>query len=112
MARKDPIVEEVHAAREAIAKEAGYDLDRIIEPIRDRVIANYLYLSNTKGSILVGIIAFGPWPFAEPVDKIHDSSSLRSAFRHRIEKINVQVNLVRSHARLFFVEALFEFFRL
>lgn len=32
----DPIVEEVHAHREAIARESGYDLDRIIEAARGR----------------------------------------------------------------------------
>ena len=36
MSKKDPIIEEVHAAREAIAKEAGYDLDRIMENARAR----------------------------------------------------------------------------
>lgn len=40
MSRKDPIVEEVHAVREAIAKEAGYDLDRIIEAARVRQAAS------------------------------------------------------------------------
>lgn len=36
MARKDPIVEEVHAAREAIARDAGYDLEKIVEAARAR----------------------------------------------------------------------------
>ncbi len=40
MPRKDPIVEEVHAVREAIAREAGYDLDRIIEAARARQAAS------------------------------------------------------------------------
>ena len=40
MPRKDPIVEEVHAVREAIAREAGYDLDRIIEAARARQTAS------------------------------------------------------------------------
>ncbi len=40
MPRKDPIVEEVHAVREAIAREAGYDLDRIIEAARARQVAS------------------------------------------------------------------------
>ncbi len=39
MVRKDPIVQEVHAAREAIAREGGYDLDRIIEAARARQAA-------------------------------------------------------------------------
>jgi hypothetical protein len=40
MPRKDPIVEEVHAAREAIARDSGYDLDRIIEGARARQAAS------------------------------------------------------------------------
>lgn len=40
MPRKDPIVEEVHAVRETIAREAGYDLDRIIEAARARQAAS------------------------------------------------------------------------
>lgn len=31
MSNKDRIVEEVHTVREAIARESGYDLDRIID---------------------------------------------------------------------------------
>ena len=33
---KDPIVEEVHAIREEISKEAGDDLDRILEAAKER----------------------------------------------------------------------------
>lgn len=40
MSRKNLIVEEVHAAREAIAKEAGYSLDRIIDEARIRQAAS------------------------------------------------------------------------
>ena len=40
MSRKDPIVEEVHAVREALAKEAGYDLGRIVEAARERQAAS------------------------------------------------------------------------
>ncbi|MBI4219739.1 MAG: hypothetical protein HY682_06305 [Chloroflexi bacterium] len=40
MSRKDPIVEQVHAAREAIAREGDYDLDRIIEAARVRQAAS------------------------------------------------------------------------
>jgi hypothetical protein len=36
MATKDLIVEEVHAAREAIARESGNDLARIIDSARAR----------------------------------------------------------------------------
>lgn len=36
MTRKDPIVEEIHAVREQIAREADYDLERILEAARAR----------------------------------------------------------------------------
>jgi hypothetical protein len=36
MPTKDRIVEEVHAVREAIARESGYDLARIINAARAR----------------------------------------------------------------------------
>lgn len=35
-APKDPIVEEIHAIREAIAKTSGNDMDRIAEAARAR----------------------------------------------------------------------------
>ena len=40
MARKNPIIEEIHAARDAIARDAGYDLERIIEAARARQAAS------------------------------------------------------------------------
>ena len=40
MSRKDPIVEEIHAVRKAIARESGYDLDRIVEAARARQAAS------------------------------------------------------------------------
>ena len=36
MSRKDPIIEEIHAVREALAREADYDLDKIFEAARTR----------------------------------------------------------------------------
>jgi hypothetical protein len=36
---KDPIIEEIHAAREGIARESGFDLERIIEAARARQAA-------------------------------------------------------------------------
>lgn len=39
MPTKDPIVEEVHAVRQAIARESGDDLDRIIAAARARQAA-------------------------------------------------------------------------
>ena len=39
MVRKDPIVEEVHAVREAIAKASDDDIERIVAAARDRQAA-------------------------------------------------------------------------
>ncbi|MEP7012371.1 MAG: hypothetical protein ABJC13_18785 [Acidobacteriota bacterium] len=39
MSRTDPIVEEIHAVREEIARAAGYDLERILETARERQAA-------------------------------------------------------------------------
>jgi len=36
MTRKDPIVEEIHAVRESLAREAGYDIDKLVEAARAR----------------------------------------------------------------------------
>ena len=35
MSRKDPIVEEIHAVRETIAREAEYDLEKMLEEARE-----------------------------------------------------------------------------
>jgi hypothetical protein len=42
MTRKDPIIEEIHAVREALAREADYDLERILEAARARQAASGL----------------------------------------------------------------------
>ncbi len=42
MPRKDPIIEEIHAVREQIAREADYDLERILESARARQAASGL----------------------------------------------------------------------
>ncbi len=39
MVRNDPIVEEIHSAREAIARRSGYDIDKMIEAARARQAA-------------------------------------------------------------------------
>lgn len=36
MPRKDPIVEEIHAVREDIARAADYDLEKILKAARER----------------------------------------------------------------------------
>ena len=33
---KDPIVEEIHAIRKQIAKECNYDLDQIVDRLREQ----------------------------------------------------------------------------
>lgn len=40
MPRKDPIIEEIHAIREEIAREADYDIERILEAARARQVAS------------------------------------------------------------------------
>ena len=75
------------------------------------MIADYLYLPDTKRSVLVRVIAFGAGPLAQTVNKIHDFLSLRSTFRNRIEKTEVQINLLLRHVRLLLVQPLFELFR-
>ena len=42
MSRKDPIIEEIHAVREEFARQADYDLERMIEAARDRQAASGL----------------------------------------------------------------------
>jgi hypothetical protein len=37
--RKDPIIEEIHAVREELARQASYDLDKILEAARARQAA-------------------------------------------------------------------------
>ena len=39
MPRTDPILEEIHAIREALAKESGYDAEKIAEAARKRQAA-------------------------------------------------------------------------
>ena len=40
MPRKDPIIEEIHAVREEIARQAEYDLERMLEAARARQAAD------------------------------------------------------------------------
>ena len=42
MTRKDPIIEEILAVREALAREADYDLERLLEAARARQAASGL----------------------------------------------------------------------
>ena len=42
MSRKDPIIEEIHAVREEIARQADYDLARMFEAARARQAASGL----------------------------------------------------------------------
>jgi len=37
--RKDPIIEEIHSIRDAIARKSGFDIDKIIEAARARQAA-------------------------------------------------------------------------
>jgi hypothetical protein len=40
MPRKDPIIEEIHAVRDALARAADYDLERMLESARERQAAS------------------------------------------------------------------------
>lgn len=40
MSRKDPIIEEIHAVREEIARAADYDLEKMLEAARARQVAS------------------------------------------------------------------------
>lgn len=42
MPRKDPIIEEIHAVRDAMAREASYDLEKMLEAARQRQAASGL----------------------------------------------------------------------
>ncbi len=42
MPRKDPIIEEIHRVREEIAREADYDIEKIVEGARARQEASGL----------------------------------------------------------------------
>ena len=39
MDRNDPIIEEIHSVREAIARKSDYDIDKMIEAARARQAA-------------------------------------------------------------------------
>jgi hypothetical protein len=40
MSRKDPIIEEIHAVREEMARKADYDIEKILEAARARQVAS------------------------------------------------------------------------
>ncbi len=42
MTCKDPIIEEIHAVREALAREAGYDIEKMLDAARARQAASGL----------------------------------------------------------------------
>jgi len=42
MPRRDPIIEEIHAVRDALAREADYDLDKLLAAARARQTASGL----------------------------------------------------------------------
>src|SRR5206468_5194252 len=87
-----------------------YAFYRIIQPVRDCVVADYLDLPNLERGILIAIVALSPRPIPQAVDELHDLLSLRATFRHRFEQIDIQINLIGFHLRLLGVQALFELF--
>jgi hypothetical protein len=40
MSRKDPIIEEIHAIREKLAREANYDMEKLFAAARVRQVAS------------------------------------------------------------------------
>lgn len=42
MSRKDPIIEEIHAIREELARKANYDIEKMLEAARARQKASGL----------------------------------------------------------------------
>ena len=40
MSRKDPIIEEIHAVRDSLARAADYDLERMLDEARERQAAS------------------------------------------------------------------------
>jgi len=74
---------------------------RIIQRIRDRVIADNLDLSDLERGILIGVVAFSPRLVPQSVNEFHDLLSLTATSRHGFEEINIQINLIGLHWRLF-----------
>jgi len=87
-----------------------HDLDRIVQPIRDGIIANYLYLPDAQGSVLIRVIAFRLRMFPKSANEIHDSPPLDATVRYGVEEVGMQVDLIPSHAPLFFVESFLKLF--
>jgi hypothetical protein len=56
------------------------------------------------------IVAFSPRTVPQAINELHDLLSLRATLRHDFEQIDVQINFVGFHLRLFGVQALFELF--
>jgi hypothetical protein len=80
-----------------------YAFYRIIQPVRDRIVTDDFYLPGLERGILIGIVAFSPRPVPQAVNEFHDLLSLTATFRHDFEQINIQIDLVGLHRRLFSV---------
>ena len=74
---------------------------RIIQPVRDRVVTDDFNLRDLERGVLIGIVAFSPRPVTQAVNEFHDLLSLTATLGNRFEQINIQINLVGFHRRLF-----------
>jgi len=73
----------------------------IIQPVRDRVVTDDFDLPDLERSVLIGVVAFSPQLVTQAVNEFHDLLSLTATIGNRFEQINIQINLVGFHRRLF-----------
>jgi hypothetical protein len=78
-----------------------HTLHRIIQPVRDRVVTDDFDLPDLERGVLIAIVAFSPRPVTQAVNEFHDLLSLTATLGNRFEQINIQINLVGFHRRLF-----------
>jgi hypothetical protein len=83
----------------------------MIQRVRNRIVTDDFDLPDLERGILIGVVAFSPRPVPQTVNELHDLLSLTAAFRHTLEQINIEINFVGFHRRLFSVQAFFELFR-
>jgi hypothetical protein len=80
-----------------------YAFYRIVQPVGDRIVTDDFDLPGLERGILIGIVAFSPRPVPQAVNELHDLLSLTASFRHDFKQIDIQIDLVGLHRRLFSV---------
>ena len=78
-----------------------YAFYRIVQPVGDRIVTDDFDLPDLERGVLIGIVAFSPRPVTQAVNEFHDLLSLTATLGNRFEQINIQINLVGFHRRLF-----------